>query len=255
MGAREVQLIALPGIPLVGRGDDLAAIVLAGYAAAGTEPRPGDVVVVAQKIVSKAEGRAVALATIEPSAEARALARETAKDARVCELILSESTAVLRRRPGLVVVVHRSGVVLANAGIDQSNVAPDGGETALLLPVDPDASAGRLRRQIAARSGADVAVIVSDSLGRAWRMGTIGTALGASGIGALVDLRGRGDLFGRPLQSSQVGLADEIASAAALLQGEAAEGAPVVVVRGLDLARAEGRAADLIRPPAEDLFR
>lgn len=256
VSGKRLQLIALPGLPLVEAGADLAVLIDAASAAAGEGLADGDIVVVAQKIVSKAEGRAVDLAAVEPSARARELAPQVDKDPRLVELILSESSEVLRHRPGVLVVVHRLGMVLANAGIDASNVADDG-ETVLLLPEDPDGTAARLRAALAERPGADVAVIVSDSVGRAWRQGTVGIALGAAGLPALLDLRGQRDLFGRPLRVSEVGLADEIASAASLLQGQGDEGAPVVVVRGLDWQGAgeEGRAADLIRPEAMDLFR
>ena len=256
VSGKRLQLIALPGLPLVEAGADLAVLIDAASAAAGEGLADGDIIVVAQKIVSKAEGRAVDLAAVEPSARARELAPQVDKDPRLVELILSESSEVLRHRPGVLVVVHRLGMVLANAGIDASNVADDG-ETVLLLPEDPDGTAARLRAALAERPGADVAVIVSDSVGRAWRQGTVGIALGAAGLPALLDLRGQRDLFGRPLRVSEVGLADEIASAASLLQGQGDEGAPVVVVRGLDWQGAgeEGRAADLIRPEAMDLFR
>ena len=255
MNGKRLQLIALPGLPLVEAGADIAALVDAASVAAGEALADGDVVVIAQKIVSKAEGRAVDLGSVKPSARARELAGQVDKDPRLVELILAESSEVLRHRPGVLVVVHRLGMVLANAGIDASNVADDG-ETVLLLPEDPDGTAARLRAAFAERPGADVAVIVSDSVGRAWRQGTVGVALGAAGLPALLDLRGRRDLFGRPLRVSEVGLADEIAAAASLLQGQGAEGAPVVVVRGLDWQGAgEGTAADLIRPQALDLFR
>jgi coenzyme F420-0:L-glutamate ligase/coenzyme F420-1:gamma-L-glutamate ligase len=254
---KRLQLVALPGLPLVEAGADLAALISAAGAAAGEALADGDVVVVAQKIVSKAEGCAVDLATVEPSVRARELARQVDKDPRLVELILAESSEVLRHRAGVLVVVHRLGLVLANAGIDGSNVDRQGGaERVLLLPEDPDGTAARLRAAFAKRPGADVAVIISDSVGRAWRQGTVGVALGAAGLPALLDLRGQRDLFGQPLRVSEVGLADEIAAAASLLQGQGNEGAPVVVVRGLDWQGAgQGTAADLIRPKAMDLFR
>ena len=249
--------MALPGLPLVEAGADVAALVATASAAAGEALADGDVVVIAQKIVSKAESRAVDLGAVTASARARELAAQVDKDPRLVELILSESSEVLRHRSGVLVVVHRLGMVLANAGIDSSNVGGKADEeTVLLLPEDPDGTAARLRAAFAVRSGADVAVIISDSVGRAWRQGTVGIALGAAGLPALLDLRGRRDLFGRPLRVSEVGLADEIASAASLLQGQGDEGAPVVVVRGLDWQGAgKGTAADLIRPEAWDLFR
>jgi len=245
---------ALTGIPLVQPGDDLAEMIVAA-ARDGGGLRDGDIVVVAQKIVSKSENRYVELAAVVPSPRALALAEATGKDARIVELILRESGEVLRTRPGLIVVAHRLGFVLANAGIDQSNVAQaPGKERVLLLPADPDRSAAALREAIRTRSGIEVGVIVNDSLGRAWRNGTIGTALGVAGLAPLIDLRGRPDLFERPLRSSIVGHADELAAAASLLQGQADEGTPVVVMRGLAVGGA-GRGADMIRPVGEDLFR
>jgi len=187
--------------------------------------------VLAQKIVSKAEGRAVDLATVEPSAAAIELAGKIQKDPRLVELILSESVRVVRSRPNVLIVEHRLGFVMANAGIDQSNVAPsDGVERALLLPVDPDGSAAILRKRLSLRFGVPVAVIINDSFGRAWRRGTCGVAIGAAGLPSLMDLGGSPDLFGRELQVSVTGHADEIAAAASLVMGQSAEGQPVVVV-------------------------
>jgi len=251
-----IRLLPVPGIPLVRPGDDLAALIVAALGAGGLALNEGDVLAVAQKIVSKAEGRHVVLDEVTPSARARVLAAETAKDPRLVEVILGESHAVLRHRPGVLIVVHRLGLVLANAGVDASNVeAADGRERVLLLPADPDASAARLRAGLQKRLGIDVGVIVTDSPGRAWRHGSVNIAIGAAGLPALLDLRGRQDLFGRPLRATTVGHADQIAAAAGLLQGQAAEGLPVVIVRGLPAAGPEGTAADLIRNAAEDLFR
>lgn len=245
-----LELIAIPGIPMVQAGDDLAALIADGLARANIAPRAGDVLVVAQKVVSKAEGRMVDLATVAPSLRALALAEEVRKDPRLVELILSESVRVVRARPGLLIVEHRLGFVMANAGVDRSNVAPqDGAERALLLPRDPDASAEALR----ARLG--VPVVISDSFGRAWRRGTVGVAIGAAGLPALLDLRGRPDLFGRRLEVSITGFADEIAAAASLLMGQGAEARPVVLVRGLEWNAPPSRAAELVRPAEEDLFR
>lgn len=253
--APRIEFIAVPGLPLVGPGDDLAALALAGIAGAGLELRSGDVVALAQKIVSKAEGRLVDLSTVTPSPEAVALAGETRKDARLVELILRESRRVVRARPGVLIVEHRLGFVMANAGIDQSNVPADGREVALLLPEDPDASAERLRAALSAASGAAIGVVINDSFGRAWRRGSMGVAIGAAGLPALLDWRGEPDLFGRPLQITMVGHADEIAAGASLLMGQAGEGLPVVLVRGLARSGPPGIAADIIRPEAEDLFR
>jgi coenzyme F420-0:L-glutamate ligase / coenzyme F420-1:gamma-L-glutamate ligase len=249
-----LELLALPGIPMVREGDDLAVLITA--ALGDTQLRAGDVVVVAQKIVSKAEGRNVDLSTVAPSAEAERLAAEVGKDPRLVQVILSESTRVVRSRPNLIIVQHRLGFVMANAGVDHSNVAPaDGVDRVLLLPRDPDASAEVLRGRLQQRYGVPIGVIISDSFGRAWRRGTCGIAIGAAGLPSLIDLRGQPDLFGRTLEVSIVGFADEIAAAASLLQGQAAEAQPVVLVRGLDCSAPIVPAAELVRPPEEDLFR
>ena len=214
---QKVELLAVPGLPMVKAGDDLASLIgerLTGELAL----RPGDVLVLAQKIVSKAEGRLIDLATIAPSERAVALAKETGKDARVVELTLEESTEVLRHRTGVLIVAHKLGLVLANAGIDRSNV--DGPEHVLLLPRDPDRSCAELRRAIAAATGVEPGVMIIDSIGRAWRNGTIGTAIGVAGLPGLLDLRNTPDLFGRPLETTEVGLADELAAAASLVMGQ-----------------------------------
>jgi len=253
------SITALPGVPAVRPGDDLARVALDAMQAGRLAFAHGDVLVLAQKIVSKAEGRQVALADVTPGPRALELAVETGKDARLVELILSEAQEVVRTRPNLIVVRHRLGLVLANAGIDQSNVgAGEGygeGAQALLLPLDPDASALALHQAIHAATGQHVAVLVIDSLGRAWRMGTCGTAIGVAGMPALLDLRGRPDLNGRLLESSELGLADELAAAASLAMGQAGEGRPMVLVRGLPAFGDPGSAADLIRPLQMDLFR
>lgn len=253
-------LTALPGIPRVAGGADLAAVTLAGLQRAQIELRDGDILVLAQKIVSKAENRTIALADIAPSDRARQLAHQTGKDARLVELILSESKQVLRTRPGLIVVEHRLGFVLANAGIDASNVdgnGPSDGEDArvLLLPRDPDASCARLRAALERQTGKRLGIVINDSLGRAWRMGTVGTALGASGLIAMLDLRGQKDMNGRILRASEIGAADEVAAAASLLMGQGAEGRPIVHLRGFPYALGEGSARDLLRPAELDMFR
>src|SRR5205814_6427681 len=251
-----VEILAVPGIPLVREGDDLVALIGEGLARGGIVPRGGDVFVLAQKIVSKAEGRMVDLATVEPSTEAIELADRVQKDPRLVELILSESVRVMRARPGLLIVEHRLGFVMANAGIDQSNVAsPEGPQQALLLPVDPDGSAALLRTRLSLRFGVPVAVVVNDSFGRAWRRGTCSVAIGAAGLPSLMDLRGSPDLFGRALQVSITGHADEIAAAASLVMGQGAEARPVVVVRGLTWRSPNNAASELVRPAAEHTFR
>jgi coenzyme F420-0:L-glutamate ligase/coenzyme F420-1:gamma-L-glutamate ligase len=251
-----VELLAVPGIPLVHKDDDLVALIGAGLAQGGIVPRGGDVFVLTQKIVSKAEGRMVDLATVKPSAEAIALAGKVQKDARLVELILSESVRVVRARPGILIVEHRLGFVMANAGIDQSNVgSPDDPQRAILLPRDPDGSAEMLRSRLSQQFGVPVAVIISDSFGRAWRRGTCGVAIGAAGLPSLMDLRGSPDLFGRALQVSITGHADEIAAAASLVMGQGAEGQPVVLVRGLTWQGPDNAASELVRPAAEDMFR
>jgi len=249
-----IELLAVPGIPRIAKGDDLVALIGEGLARGGIVPRGGDVFVLTQKIVSKAEGRMVDLATVKPSAEAIELAGNVQKDPRLVELILSESVRVVRAGPGILIVEHRLGFVMASAGIDQSNVSGDDG-TALLLPEDPDASARRIRDALIRSTAADVGVVINDSFGRAWRNGVTGVAIGVAGIPALVDLRGHADRAGRALKVTQVAAADEIASAASLLMGQAAEGLPVVLARGFPYERRAGAAAELVRPRAEDLFR
>src|SRR5271166_3210960 len=249
-----VELFALPGLPMVRAGDDLPSLVLAGLERAGQVLRDRDVVVIAQKIVSKAEGRIVDLANVVPSAEALKLASEIGKDPGIVEVVLRESVKVVRSRPNLMIMQHRLGFVMANAGVDRSNVAePDGRHRALLLPLDPDGSAAAIRSRLAGYG--DVGVVISDSFGRAWRRGTAGVAIGAAGIPSLIDLRGQPDLFGRSLEVSIIGFADEIAAAASLLHGQAAEAQPVVVVRGLVWRAPNVPVADVIRPPEEDLFQ
>ena len=253
---REVTLTALSGIKLVEPGDDLGAITVAGLRDNGLVPKKGDVLVVAQKIVSKAEGRYVDVTTVQPSERAVALAAEVDKDPRFVEVVLSEAKRVVRHRPGLLIVEHCLGFVMANAGIDHSNVAPqDGGERVLLLPKDPDGSATALRQHLMEIFGVGIGVIVSDSFGRPWRKGTVGVALGAAGLPAFVDLRGRPDLFGRELLVTETGFADEIAAAAGLLMGQADEAMPMVLVRGLAWSAPDLPVAALIRPAEHDLFR
>jgi len=251
------SLIALSDLPLIKPGDDLAALLAVGLERRiGKLLSAGDVLVVAQKIVSKAEGRYVDLARVEPGAEAERLARETDKDPRLVQVILDESRRVVRHRPGVLIVEHRLGYVMANAGVDRSNVDPAmGEEPVLLLPRDPDASAASLRDKLAAYFGITPAVIISDSFGRAWRSGTTGIALGAAGLPSLIDMRGHDDLYGRTLRVTEIGYADEIAAAASLLMGQADEAHPAVLLRGLMWSAQSRPAKALIRAAEEDLFR
>jgi coenzyme F420-0:L-glutamate ligase / coenzyme F420-1:gamma-L-glutamate ligase len=252
MTRRRLSIFAVPDMPMVQPGDDLAALI----AARVETLRARDIVVIAQKVVSKSEGRMVDLATVTPGSEAVALASEVGKDPRLVEVILSESNRVVRSRPNLMIMQHRLGFVMANAGVDHSNVAPiDGVDRVLLLPENPDGSAAALRASLEARFGVPLGVIISDSFGRPWRRGTAGVAIGASGLPSLIDLRGQPDLFGRTLEVSIVGFADEVAAAASLLQGQAREAQPVVVVRGLAWDAPDAPVAQMIRTPGEDLFQ
>jgi coenzyme F420-0:L-glutamate ligase / coenzyme F420-1:gamma-L-glutamate ligase len=257
MAAANVTLVALQGIPLIHPGDDLAGILIEAIETARLVPGDRDVLVVAQKIVSKAEGRYVALAEVTPSTRAEALAREIGKDARLVEIILSESEEVVRHRRDVVIVAHRLGFVMANAGVDQSNIEHGEGDgRVLLLPKDPDATCLALKRRFDAHFGVSLGVIVNDSFGRAWRNGVVGVALGAAGLPALIDMVGEPDLFGRTLRVTQIAFADEIAAAASLVMGQAAERQPAVLVRGLNWGEREPKPARaLIRPKELDLFR
>lgn len=255
MNTNHLTLIALPGIPDVQPGDDVGRLLLAALDGAGLAPQDGDVIAVAQKIVSKAEGRLVDLAGVEPGERAHELARQTDKDPRLVELILRESDEVSRVRPGVIIVRHRLGFTSANAGIDRSNVGPEGEERVLLLPVDPDASAHRIRDLFIAERNVAPGVVITDSHGRPFRLGTVGVAIGVAGLPALWDRRGEADRYGYRLQHTDVGVADEIAAAAGLLMGQAAEGQPAVLIRGLRLPPIDGRATDLVRPKDLDLYR
>jgi coenzyme F420-0:L-glutamate ligase/coenzyme F420-1:gamma-L-glutamate ligase len=251
-----LTLCVVPGIKLLQPGDDLGAIIVAAMSKAGLAPGDGDIVVVAQKAVSKAHGRTVDLAAVTPSRQARELAVEVNKDPRLVEVILAESVRIVRKAPNVLIVEHRSGCIMANAGVDQSNVTPGAGkEPVLLLPIDADAAAEALCAALTAHFGKRLGVVVSDSFGRPWRRGTVGVALGAAGLPALVDLRGKPDLHGRPLQFTETGFADEIAAAASLLMGQADEGHPVVLVSGFALTDPPIAARALLRPASEDLFR
>jgi coenzyme F420-0:L-glutamate ligase / coenzyme F420-1:gamma-L-glutamate ligase len=251
-------LTALKRIPLIRQGDDLADIIASALPDSGLSLEDDDILVLGQKIVSKAEGRMVNLAQVVPGEPARKLASEVEKDPRLVELMLRESNSVLRFRPGTVIVEHKLGFICANAGIDHSNVAGAGTleeEYVLLLPEDPDRSAASLRRELEARSGKRLGVMIIDSHGRAWRVGTVGMCIGLSGLPAVVDERGWKDLFGYTLRITIVAVADELAAAASLIMGQAAERTPVVHVRGFPYPLRDGTLRELIRPRELDLFR
>lgn len=263
-----LTLTPLHGIPLIRHGDDLADILVAGLQKSNIALEDGDILVVTSKIVSKAEGRMVDLTTITPSERAHELARQADKDPRVVELLLQESAEILRVRVGTIIVEHRLGFVCANAGIDHSNVAPpqtsevskDFGslhaeDHVLLLPLDSDASSRAIREKIESQTGKKIGVMVIDSHGRAWRIGTVGACIGLSGIPALVDERGWKDLFGYELRITVVGAADELAAAASLVMGQAAEGTPAAHVRGFPYPLREGSMKELLRPKEQDMFR
>ncbi|MFA7552932.1 MAG: coenzyme F420-0:L-glutamate ligase [Spongiibacteraceae bacterium] len=252
----KLTLTALPEFPLVEPGDDLGLLILSSLETAGLVLADGDVLVLAQKIVSKSENRYGYLNQVEPSAQALTLAEQVDKDPRLVQLILSESTEVVRQRPGVIVVEHRLGYVHANAGIDKSNIQSDeSNPRVLLLPLDPDASAAILRRQLQQKTGAVVSIIINDSAGRAWRNGTVGMAIGSAGFEPLENLVGARDLFDRPLEITEVAVADELAAAASFVMGQAAEAAPAVLIRGAQLRLAEVGSQTLIRDKAKDLFR
>lgn len=256
MVENEVTITPVPGVPRVRPGDDVARLLIDALEQSRLFPRSRDILVVTQKVVSKAERRYVDLAAAEPGPRARELAKTTGKDARLVEAILSQSAEVLRAGCNVLIAATRHGLVLANAGIDQSNVEAEGGSRpVLLLPEDPDASARRIKNSLDNHFRADIGVIISDSAGRAWRLGTVGLAIGAAGVPALLDRRGEPDLTGRPLEVTEVGFADAVASAAVLVMGEAAEGRPAALVRGLAWNAPARPASDLVRPREQDLFR
>ncbi|MGI9309067.1 MAG: coenzyme F420-0:L-glutamate ligase [Gammaproteobacteria bacterium] len=254
MNAPGLSLYAAENLPLVAAGDDLVALIATAFEGQQLALENGDIVVIAQKIISKAEGRGVRLSSIAPSPQAEALAAATEKDPRVVELILQESDEIVRSRPGVIIAAHKSGIVLANAGIDRSNVDSDP-DWVLLLPENADRSAGAIRDGLQQHFGVRLGVVIADSVGRAWRMGTTGMALGSAGVEALENLRGNQDMFGRELQVSEHALADSVASAAELLLGEGQEGTPVVVLRGLSSGTSKQDCSSLIRPKADDMFR
>jgi len=244
----------VPDLPVVMAGDDLVQLIFAALAAAKMSLQADDIVVIAQKIVSLSEGRTVELDGVEVSRAAQELAAQTDKDPRIVELILRESAEIIRHKPGVIIARHRLGLIGANAGIDQSNIDHADGECALLLPEDPDQSAKKLRAALMASSGSTVGVIISDSMSRPWRLGTIGTAIGSAGVNVLDDRRGESDLYGRELKVTMANRADAIAAAAVLIMGETTELTPVAIVRGLPAGDSTQVAHDCVRPLAEDLF-
>ena len=249
----EVRILGLRGVPEIHPGDDLAHIALEAATANDVSFAPGDILVVTHKIVAKAEGRLVDLATVMPSTRAQEVAGLTRKDARLVEVILSETEEVVRAVPNILIVRHRLGFVMANAGVDRSNVGGEG--QALLLPFDPDTSAAALRSEFVRRFAVPVGVIICDSFGRVWRNGVVNVALGAAGLPALIDRRGEFDRYGRALEVTEVAFADAIAAGAGLVMGEAAEGIPAVLVRGLKWQAPDRDALALVRPREQDLFR
>lgn len=257
--APRLEIVALPGLPIVAPGDDLAALIGGAVERAGWALADGDVIVVTSKIVARAEGRFVDLATVEPSGEARAIGGEIGRDPRFVELVLRESTAVSRKVRTALIVRHRLGFVCANAGIDCSNAVPAGapagsGPWALLLPSAPDRAAEALRTALGERFGARIGVVISDSFGRPFRLGTVGAAIGLAGLPALWDQRGGHDLFGRTLEATITALGDQVAAAADLVAGQAGEGRAVVLVRGLSFPAGAHSAAELSRVPGEDVY-
>jgi len=251
-----ITYTALPKIPLVEPGDDVCRVIKAGLEQASLVLQDGDIIVIAQKIISKAENRYVELSQVVPSVRARELAKLIGKDPRHIETVLSESSELLRYRQNVMIVAHRLGFVMANAGIDESNIGnSDGPDRVLLLPIDPDKSCVDLKRQLDAEFSVSIGVIINDSFGRPWRNGVVGVALGAAGLPSLESLIGSPDLFGRPMKVTEVAVADELAAAASLVMGQGAEGLPVVHVRGFKSHAPENNAAALIRPKDRDMFR
>ena len=262
VSTQAVTVTALPDIPLIQPGDNLIQLMIDGLKRCDLAPQSGDILVLAQKIVSKSENRYATLDAVSPSRAAIELAEEVEKDPRLVELILSESKCVIRKRAGVLIVEHNLGIVMANAGIDSSNIEPlpnrtngDTHQRVLLLPKNPDASCAIFRQALAEKFDIDIAVIINDSVGRAWRNGTVGIAIGTAGIDALLDLNGHPDLYNRPLRTTQIGLADELAAAASIVMGAADEGRPIIHIRGYAGGLGQGKAKDLIRAQQQDLFR
>jgi len=249
------QLFTLHDFPLVEPGENLTELVITCLDNNQLALEDGDVLVLAQKVISKAENRYIDLATVSPSEEAKALALKADKDPRQMQVLLDESKEVVKVKPGVVIVEHNKGYVHANAGIDQSNISTEEKELLLLLPEDSDQSAAKLRNEIKAKTGKDIFVVINDSFGRAWRNGTCGVCIGSAGFEVIDDRIGEKDLFGQELKVTQIAIADEIAAAASMIMGQTDEGTPVVVVRGLTLKPSEEGSSPLIRAKQDDLFR
>jgi coenzyme F420-0:L-glutamate ligase/coenzyme F420-1:gamma-L-glutamate ligase len=249
---RSISLTAIENIPMIKPGDDLAALIAAGIDRTGLRPEAGDILIVCQKVVSKAEGRLVDLTQIEPSEFARNLAKRWEKDPRAVEIVLRQTSRIVRNDHGVIIVETGPGWVCANAGVDESNSLED--DRAILLPEDPDASARKLRDAMRDRYGVEVAVLVTDTFGRPWRDGLTEVCLGIAGMNPMLDLRGTNDLGGRELHHTVIAIADDLACAAGLLM-EKAGAVPAVIVRGYKFQPYEGSAKVLIRPPEADLFR
>jgi len=250
-GLNRIEVIPLPGIPEVSKGDDLAALILDAVSRSSLSLSDGDVVVVKQKVVSKAEGRVVRLGTVVPGRRAKSLAKRQGKDPRLVELMLRESVRVVRAGHGVIITETKQGFVCANSGIDQSNV---GRGTVALLPADPDRSAHKLRRELENRSGKVLAVVVTDTFGRPWRLGQTDVAIGCSGVLPLIDYAGRRDKFGYELRVTEPSVVDEIAGAAELAIGKL-NGIPAAIVRGIEYVRGEEGVKGMLMPPERDLFR
>lgn len=249
----KLEILALKGFPMVKDGDDLSGMILNCLTENHISLEDGDILVLAQKIVSKAEGRRVELESVVPSTQALKLANETEKDPRIIELILQESDGILRKRTGLIIAEHKLGFVCANAGIDSSNV--EGEDAVLLLPEDPDLSSDLIRSNLEKETGKKIGVMIIDSHGRAWRNGTVGITIGLSEVPALIDRRGDTDLFGREMKATIIGAADELAAGASLMMGQVDEGTPVVHVRGFPYQLSESELPDMLRDREQDLFR
>jgi coenzyme F420-0:L-glutamate ligase/coenzyme F420-1:gamma-L-glutamate ligase len=250
-----ITYTALPDLPLVEPGDDLISIIVEGVRRARLNVVDGDVFIVAQKIVSKSENRYVNLADVTPSTQALELAKVVSKDPRFIEVVLSESSEIVRCSLNVMIVAHRLGFVMANAGIDQSNIPHPEGSQVLLLPKDPDASSEKLRRGLCSAFGVDAGIVINDSFGRPWRNGVVGVAIGSAGISSLRSMIGEPDLFDRAMRMTEIAVADELAAAGSLVMGQCAEGQPVVHVRGFSSPAPASPALALVRPRGQDLFR